>query len=288
MTSFTGFTVSRIPRAINFETGPERGAGDGDSAEDEDEEEDQGREEDRFAPGHVGVDCRYNQRVKDETIVVQPPRSNRGCLRAALAAPVLVVLAPFAVAVRWFSKVRRGPETEVAQQVDAVSLDDGRTLLKARVEIDVPHESNLDRALTGEVVRLAESLSSGGENYHLLRDEPGADEPVVVSIGPSVQLLAERFMVTLQRSALEQRTIVWLALPRTLALGKLLDPTSYSPEDEGEPQKLIMRCPLVWAMALRWRRNLASVRYALEVWTPEGSGTALRTFCDRLRKLSVR
>lgn len=198
---------------------------------------------------------------------------------------MLVLLAPFAVAVRWFARWRRGFEIRLQQHTERV---EGDALCCDRFEIDVPQEIGAVWALTGAAVRLAEARADGNESYHLVRDEPGAGEPVVVSIGPSVQLFAERFMLMVQRTALENRTLLWLCLPSSVTLGEVLDPMSYSPEAEGEPDLMIRSAPVRWALALRWRRGLASVGYEVHLWVPAGCAEDhLRVFGDALRAIST-
>lgn len=147
-----------------------------------------------------------------------------------------------------------------------------------RTLADIPSGIDISRILTEGVVRIAESIGTGGESYHLLRREAGSEEPVVVSFGPSVQEFAERFLISCRRTAHQDRRVLWVVLPKTASLGEFLDPSMYDPEAEGEPAALLGSMPLRWATVVRRRVSLHSIRYSIDFIVPESA----RGLVDRL------
>jgi hypothetical protein len=191
--------------------------------------------------------------------------STAGCLRAAFAAPALLVLAPVSALVRRVSRWRRGRETRAEWSWVGHRGEDDRPLAYLGIDADLPLDVDGARALTEAAVRLAERLADGDSVYHMVHRETGGDE-VAVPLGPSIQALAERFSLTARRVALEGIPVVWIALPRKLALGEVLETAAQSSAAEQ-----LLGIPARWGMVVTRHRGLASVHWHLDVVVPDGN-----------------
>lgn len=180
----------------------------------------------------------------------------RGCLTTGVGAVVLAVLAPFVVVVRGWKKLRRG--TEIRSKIDIESLTNtaGAYLRRIDLDFDVPQpaEPEFRRRLTDSVMRVAEALRTPDDVYHLVYRLPWDEEPVAMPVGPQLQELGERFALVQSQGAMAGRTAVWLTLPRDRALAEIVDPVSYDPEAEGEPEGLLVHPDARWSMASEWAR----------------------------------
>lgn len=142
----------------------------------------------------------------------------------------------------------------------------------ARVDVclDVPRnaEPGFRRRLTDAVVRVAEVLRSPDDVYHLVYRLPSDEEPVVLPVGPQLQELGDRFLLVSSQNALSGHTAVWLALPRGRALSEILDPLTYDPEAQGEPEGLLEHAGAQWSMASEWAQIGPSLVVRLVVIVP--------------------
>jgi hypothetical protein len=146
-----------------------------------------------------------------------------GCLRAAVAMPLLVLLAPVAAMVRSVARLRRGSAVDLGIRTAA----DGRVA----VSLDLPWTVDPVRPVTECVARFAEAVGRPGDVYALCWEDDGVDEAQRVAVGASIQALADRLQRSLRRSSLNGRWVVWLALPRGLHPGQVVGPTVPIPQD---------------------------------------------------------
>jgi hypothetical protein len=195
-----------------------------------------------------------------------------GCLRAAVAAPFLAVLAPVAAALRAVARWRRGA---------AVGLEI-RPLTGERVAVilDAPSRMDPARPVTECVARVAEGLGGAGDVYALCWEDDGVGESQRVAVGASVQAFADRLHRSLHRAALNDRWVVWLALPRGVHPGQVADPTVPIPQDgrwfEG------LQPGFRWCLGLHRRDGAASRRWRLEFVGEPGLESIVRGAFGRL------
>lgn len=192
-----------------------------------------------------------------------------GCLRLLPAAAAMVVLAPPVAAVRAWRRWRRGRgvRIDIRRREAATGLGPA---VELDVEVDVPADrrTELRRAFTEAVVRMAEGMPRRDLVVHLAYRVPTEPEPVVVPVGPLVQQLAERLHLALGQLELAGRTVLWLAMPRQVVLAREVDPFAYDPEAPGEPDRLIERAPVVWAMVVARTSDGPSERLRALVTVP--------------------
>ncbi|HSL18366.1 MAG TPA: hypothetical protein VLB51_10730 [Methylomirabilota bacterium] len=205
----------------------------------------------------------------------------RGCLASAAAAPVLLVLAPLAAAVRSWQAWRRGRDWRIAVE----ALDQGATV-QLGVTADVPRASasGFPRRLTHALVRIAEAMRRSDDVYHLFYRIPGDDEGVLMPVGPRLQELGERIQLALGQPVLELRTTLWLALPADRPVARLVDPSRDDPEAEGEPENLVTRTAPRWAMAASRARSGPSVIYRLLLWVPDEHANSVAKILRSVRE----
>ena len=181
---------------------------------------------------------------------------SRGCLTTGTGAVILAALAPFVVAVRGWKKWRRGSEIRAKTDIESLSNSAGSDLRRNDLGFDVPlpAEPGFRRRLTDSVVRVAETLRTPDDVYHLVYRLPWDEEPVAIPVGPKLQELGERLALMQSQGAMAGRTAVWLTLGRDRALAEVLDPVTYDPAADGEPEGLMMHPALRWSMATEWAR----------------------------------
>lgn len=175
----------------------------------------------------------------------------RGCLAAGAGFLALVALAPLAFAIRWWRRWRRGSAIRS-------DLDVRRNGDRCRVDLtlDVPDVSEpaVRRRATTQVVRIAQALHTAGDTYcavYRLRSDP---EPYLIAVGPDLQNLGDRFLLTLNQGALASRTVVWLALAPDQVLAEVVDPVGCDPEDPQQMERLLHLDAARWTMATSWAR----------------------------------
>jgi hypothetical protein len=167
---------------------------------------------------------------------------------------VLAILSPFVLVVRAWRAWRRGPDPRSSIDVGKVMNSAGKALCRVDLAFDVPRATEPDfrRRLTDAVVQVAESIREDDDVYHLACRLPWEEEPVVLPVGPQLQELGERFSLVQSQGKLAGRTVVWLTLANDCALAEVLDPETYDPEGDGEPDALLIHPDVRWSMATEW------------------------------------
>jgi hypothetical protein len=195
---------------------------------------------------------------------------SRGCLATGFAAVALTLLSPFVVAVQSWKRWRRGTDVIAGVHTGPPVTSVGTELFRIDIEFDVPGvvEADFRRRLTGTVVRVAEALRVEDDVYHLIYRLPWDAEPVLLPVGPKLQELGERFSLLQSRGAMAGRTAVWLTLGREHALSEIVDPLTYDPEADGEPEGVLTHAAARWSMATEWARVGASLVVRLILFVP--------------------
>jgi hypothetical protein len=210
--------------------------------------------------------------------------ASRGCLATGAGAAALTVFAPFVLAVRGWRAWRRG--SEIRSTIDSQSLTNsaGTDLIRVDLRLDVPHraEPGFRRRLVDAVVRVAEALRLSDDVYHLAYRLPWDDEPVVMPVGPQLQELGERFSLVQSQGAMAGRTAVWLTLGRDEALSGVVDPDTYDPEADGEPEGLLTHPDVRWSMATEWARVGPSLIFRLIFVIPSEAEPRVRSLLGSL------
>jgi hypothetical protein len=203
--------------------------------------------------------------------LLRPP-ARPGCLAATGAALVLATVSPLVLAVRSWRSWRRGHDIRVS--IEPLPPPGGaafdRQLLDVVCDVPLSVERGFRDRLTDRVVRVAEALRSPDDAYHVVYRPPGADEVVVLPLGPHVQSLGERFRLVLGHGALAGRTVIWLALGCGLPLSRIIDPECCDPESPKERERLVETPEARWSMATSWAVSGPSlvVRMILAVPAP--------------------
>ncbi len=217
-----------------------------------------------------------------------PARVGRrpGCVRGGVGFVALALLAPFAVLSRKLAQWRRGSELRLGWTAVSLRTTEGRLVQRIDVTTDVPHdrESTFRTALTDTVVRIAESMRRPDDIYHFAVRHAELGETTLIPVGPQLQELGERFALALAQGALEGRTVVWLTLPRQLAVAEVLDPFGYDPEASGEPERLLTGPGVRWGMATSYLRAGPSVVHRMVVYVPASGRAAVEHLFERLRE----
>ena len=78
------------------------------------------------------------------------------------------------------------------------------------------------------------------------------------------------------------QTAVWLTLGREHALSEVVDPDTYDPEGEGEPDGLLIHPALRWSMATEWARIGPSLIVRLVLVVPREAGGRVKALLDSL------
>jgi hypothetical protein len=206
-----------------------------------------------------------------------------GCLRPAAGLVGLVVLAPFALAVRGLRAWRRGTALRVERTRDSLPVVDGPPLARLDTTADVPSAAVDDfrRRLTETVVRVAEALRRPDDVYHLLARDPSAEETGVLPVGPQIQELAERLHLVLGRPPMAGRTAVWLALSRARRVVDFVDPFGYDPEAAGEPERLLAGSGMRWGMATGFAPRGPSVVFRVVLYVPTESASTVEAALEK-------
>jgi hypothetical protein len=212
------------------------------------------------------------------------PRAMPGCLRSAAGMAGLVALAPVALAVRRYRAWRRGSQLRIKRSRGRLPVVDGEPFVRFDLAADVPASAAVEtfrRQLTEVVVRVAERLRRPDDVYHLLFRDPADGETVVLPIGPLVQELAERFLLVLGIRAMAGRTSVWLALASSRRVVDLVDPFSYDPEAEGEPERLLASSGMRWGMATSFAPRGASLLFRLVLYVRADAAATVEALLDK-------
>ena len=98
-----------------------------------------------------------------ESFSTEGPRGS-GCLKTVLAGPLLVVLAPLVALVRVVGRARRGRNVLVRRVESPFEGPGGEESITLSLLLDVPADRDISRLVTDRVVRIAESLATGGES----------------------------------------------------------------------------------------------------------------------------
>ncbi len=212
------------------------------------------------------------------------PGRGAGCLQWAVAAPVLALLSPLAVGVRAWRSWRRGSALIIERSPAAEVRGAAGPVARLELAVDVPHgrARQVGRRLTDTVVRVAEALRRGDDAYHLTCRQPQLGETTQLPVGPRVQELGERLALALAQRDLEGRTVLWLTMGRPLAPGSLIDVFTYDPEAPGEPEPLVLREGVRWALASARGTGTASTVYRLVFWVPGAAAGKVEEILDRL------
>ncbi len=213
----------------------------------------------------------------------ETPSSGRrvGCIPAAVAWVLLVVLAPFAAVVRSWRRLRRGTLARVRWAVEA-----GEPLAVVDLTVDVPSAmaNRARRNLVDAVVRVAEELRRPDDLYNLIWREATGSEAILDAVGPRPQELAQRLDTALSHWGFDRRTQLWVTLPRGVYLGELVDPLVFDPEAEGAAAELFGRSVPRWAMEVSFARGSPSTVYRLRLHVPGEAAGAVEDILSRLRE----
>jgi hypothetical protein len=208
----------------------------------------------------------------------------RGCIAGAVGIIALAVVSPFVVLIRSIRAWRRGREIRMTRSSTACRVSPDGDLARIDVGFDLPlsRRAEFSRQLTDTVVRIAEQLRRPDDVYHLIYREPAADETVVLPVGPLLQELGERFFLVLGQYSLVGRTAVWIVLPRSTRLTEFVDPFGYDPELPGEPDALLSRIGLRWAMATSYLPSGASLIHRMVLYLPRENSSRVNALLDRM------
>ncbi len=194
-----------------------------------------------------------------------PSSRSEGCLRAALLAPAVIALAPLAAVLGGLRRWRRGTATRFEITWREVP---GRARLEARLDVPAAGEGSARLRCTDAVVRVAETLRSPDDVYHLVW-RPRSNEPARLrAVGPLVQQLGDRVALELGRPATGGHTLLWLALTRGRRPGEVVDAATADPGAAGEPDALVTACDPRWAAASAVALRGPAVVFHLAVWVP--------------------
>jgi hypothetical protein len=185
--------------------------------------------------------------------LLRPP-ARPGCLAATGAALVLALVSPLVLVVRSWRSWRRGHDIRVSIEPlpRPARAESDRRMLDVVCDVPLSVERGFRDRLTDRVVRVAEALRSPDDAYHLVYRPPGAEEAVVLPLGPHVQSLGERFRLVLGQDVLAGRTGVWLVLDRGRPLSSIVDPERCDPESPEERERLVETPEARWSMATSW------------------------------------
>ncbi|MCP4899558.1 MAG: hypothetical protein GY906_21545 [bacterium] len=160
----------------------------------------------------------------------------------ALTVIVMLVVSPFAAAIRTWRRRSRGDLTEVS-----VGPSPGGDSVELTVDCPTARVIEARRCVTEAFVHFAQSTSKKGA-YHMVYREPVADESVLMPIGPQLQAFGDRFHQALAKSVWRGMRIVWLCLPRTQALAELIDEHHQDPAGEEMVSEICCDSRVQWAI----------------------------------------
>lgn len=212
-----------------------------------------------------------------------PSRGPRGCLTVGAGALALIVISPFALAIRSWRAWRRGGEVRSTLETRPfVSIGGNRCRIDLTVDVPAPAEPGFRRRLTDTIVRVAETLRRPDDVYNVVYRHPADPEPVVLPVGPQLQELGERLSLVFSQGALSGRTVVWLTLARDRALAEVVDPSTSDPEAGGEPDALLAAPDARWSMATEWARVGPSLIVRLILVIPTNAESRVKTLLHSL------
>jgi len=212
-----------------------------------------------------------------------PSRGPRGCLAVGAGALALIVISPFALAIRSWLAWRRGGEVRSTLETRPfVSIGGNRCRIDLTLDVPAQAEPGFRGRLTDTVVRVAETLRRPDDVYNVLYRLPPDPEPVVLPVGPQLQELGERFSLVFSQGALSGRTVVWLTLARDRALSEVVDPSTIDPEAEGEPDALLAAPDARWSMATEWARVGPSLVIRVILVVPADAENQVKTLLHSL------
>ncbi len=210
-------------------------------------------------------------------------KTRHGCLSYAFGLLSLMILAIPVGLVRTWRTWRRGSDWRIDWKTRPVADSSGR--LRIDLDADIPYRSTGDfpKRLTGTVIRIAELLRQSDDHYHHIYRDPAEPDAKLLPLGPRLQELGERLILALRQSGLENRTAVWLTLPARPAIAELVDPATYDPDAEGQPEGLVEDTNARWAMTTEWARIGPSTIYHVVLWVPENSASAVEVLVAKIR-----
>jgi hypothetical protein len=209
----------------------------------------------------------------------------RGCLFSGVGAVVLALFSPFVLAVRGWRAWRRGSDIRATVDVEPVARasETSRSRLDLKFDVPLASQTGFRKRLTEAVIRVAEALRSPDDVYHVVYRLPWDEDPVALPVGPQLQELGERFSLVLSQASLEGRTVVWLTLAGHRSLAEVLDPVSYDPEGEGEPERLMTHTESRWSMATEWAGLGPSLVFRLVLVVPSTAIEKAKTLLSSVR-----
>jgi hypothetical protein len=157
-----------------------------------------------------------------------------------------------------------------------------RQRFELAMDVPTPAEPGFQRRLADTVIRVAEALRRGDDVYHLVYRLPWDEESTAIPVGPQIQELGERFSLVQSQGAMIGRTAVWLTLGRDLALAEVIDPVTFDPEIDGEPDAVLNRPEVRWAMATAWVRRGPSLDIRVVFVVPADSASRIADLLDKL------
>jgi hypothetical protein len=178
----------------------------------------------------------------------------RGCIGALFAMIVVMVLAPLTFVIQWWRRFRRGQEPRFSHQQRPFDGGSSGELQRIDIELDYPQpvDPSLHRRITSVIVRVADHLRRFDDVYYAVHRLAGDPEPHLVPIGPQLQGLGERFLLALGQGVLAGRTVVWMALPSSVALVEVVDPFDCDPDED--LLSLLAIAAARWIVASCWAR----------------------------------
>ncbi len=208
-----------------------------------------------------------------------------GCLRAAAGALLLILLAPWAALVRLWRVLRRGHDGRIRWTITGAPGPDGTDgWWRLDLEINVPLAAGTGTrtGLIDTLIRIAETLRQPDDLHNLIVQQRGDEEPRLIAVGPSLQQLAERLERSFSHRDAERCTHLWLTLPRSRRLGRLVDPMRFDPEGDGALDRLVADTSPRWAAATSFGQTGAAVVYRV-ILVAAGNRDRVRTLLERLK-----
>ena len=209
-------------------------------------------------------------------------KTRHGCLSYAFGLLSLVVLAIPAGLVRTWQMWRRGSDWRIDWTARPMADASGRLRIDLDAEIPFRSAGDFPKRLTGTVIRIAEHLRQSGDHYHHIYRDPAEPDAILLPLGPQLQELGERLILALRQSELANRTAVWLTLPSRPAIAELVDPATYDPDSNGEPDGIVTHTNARWAMTTEWARVGPSTIYHVILWVPAEDARGVQTILSRL------
>lgn len=210
-------------------------------------------------------------------------KTRHGCLSYAFGFLALMVLAVPAALLRTWQAWRRGADWRIGWTCRPVTASGNRIRIDLETDIPLGDTGNFPKRLTDTVIRIAEHLRQPDDHYHHIYRDPAESDAILLPVGPQLQELGERMILAIRQTDLAHRTAVWLTLPARPAIAELVDPATYDPDAEGQPEGLVEDTDARWAMATEWARVGPSTIYHVILWVPEESASAVETLLEKIR-----